>query len=80
MNKIRRATLSTILEQLERLWDELETVLTDEELAYDNLPDGIQDSQRGESMAAGIESLECALVGIEQAKDEIETIMNGGSN
>jgi len=80
MNKIRRSSLNTINQKLAELWEELEGILTDEEAAYDNLPEGIQDSLRGETMAEGIDQLENALDEIEAAKEAINAACYGGSN
>ena len=48
MNKARRKQLSEIQEKLAELKDMIETVLDEEQEAYDNLPESLQESERGE--------------------------------
>lgn len=50
MNKQRRKRLQAICEQLENLFLDLEQIQEEEQEAYDNLPESIQDSERGEQM------------------------------
>ena len=50
MNKSRRQWLANVISQLEEKRDELWSIYEDEEQAYDNLPEGIQESERGETM------------------------------
>ena len=64
MNNIRRKQIAAIMEQLEALREEVETLQEEEQEAFDNLPEGIQMSERGESMeeAAVSVALRCAGV------------------
>lgn len=57
MNRIRRRSLKAILGQLDELSTVLETVkealqdvLNEEQEAYDNLPEGLQDAEREQQM------------------------------
>ena len=54
MNKERRKKLQKVTELLDE-------VITDEQDAYDNLPEGIQESERGEAMEEGLDKLKEAL-------------------
>lgn len=65
MNRIRRKSLRTILGQMDELSTVLETVkealqdvLNEEQGAYDNLPEGLQESDRGQQMQEYIDALE----------------------
>lgn len=51
--------------ELQRVIDSLENVIVDEQDAYDNMPEGIQESERGEVMETGLDSLN-------EAKDLLE--------
>ncbi len=62
MNKERRKTLETILEMLE-------DVIVCEQDAFDNMPESLQYSERGESIEEGIQNLE-------EAKELIDDIVN----
>lgn len=65
MNRIRRKSLRAILGQMDELSTVLETVkealqdvLNEEQEAYDNLPEGLQEADRGQQMQECIEALE----------------------
>ena len=60
MNNTRR-------KELQKIIDSLEDVITYEQDAYDNMPEGIQDSEKGEVMQEGLDSLN-------EAKDLLEEI------
>lgn len=68
MNRIRRKSLKVILGQMEELSTVLETVkealqdvLNEEQEAYDNLPEGLQEADRGQQMQEYIEALESVV-------------------
>ena len=81
MNNNRRKTLKSLIKQLEEVYEKFENLKSDceeisqaisdirneEEEAYDNLPEGIQESERGERMQEVIEHLESAI-------DEIDNV------
>lgn len=57
MSRIRRRSLKAILGQpdelstvLETVKEALQDVLNEEQEAYDNLPEGLQDAERGQQM------------------------------
>jgi len=58
MNKQRRAILQKII-------NSLDDVISQEQDAYDNMPEGIRESERGESTEQGLDNLN-------EAKDLIE--------
>ena len=58
MNNKRRTELQKVI-------DSLQNVLDDEQSAYDNMPESIQESERGETMETGLDSLN-------EAKDLLE--------
>lgn len=74
MNKARRKRISKILEQLEGLSVEIEEVMNEEQEAYDNLPESIQYSERGENMEEYIFSLDDAMNYISDAISSLEEI------
>lgn len=76
MNKARRASLKLALTKIETLTacieeikEDLQNVLDEEEEAYENLPESIQGSERGEQMQEYIEALEAAI----DSLDELDT-------
>ncbi len=62
MNKQRRTELQKII-------DSLDNVMANEQDAYDNMPEGIQESERGEAMETGLDSLN-------EAKDILTEIVD----
>lgn len=58
MNNKRRADIQKII-------DSLDEVITDEQDAYDNMPEGIQESERGDTIDEGLDKLN-------EAKDLLE--------
>ena len=67
MNKARRKAIEEIIGKLEELKDHLETLSTEELEAYDNLPESIQSSERGERMSEGVDDIDNATGSIEDA-------------
>lgn len=81
MNKARRASLKLALSKIETLTayieeikEDLQGVLDEEEEAYENLPESIQGSERGEQMQEYIEALEEAIDSLDEFDaDELYT-------
>lgn len=76
MNKARRVTLRNAAEYINQAKILIDRVKDQEELSYDNLPDGIIDSERGEKMEHAIdlldeaaEDLDSALIKIDEARE-----------
>jgi len=73
MNKQRRDLLSSLLDQLESINQQLQTDLIEaEQAAFDNLPESFQDSEKGQRMTEIIDTLETASSSIQEAVDSIE--------
>ena len=58
MNKVRREELSRVVDLLDQARDLLETIRDEEQEAFDNLPESIQCSERGEAMENCISTME----------------------
>lgn len=71
MNKVRRKKLADILKQLEQLEDQLREVQGEEQNAFDNLPESIQNSGKGEKMEEAISAIESAIDYFLDAANEI---------
>lgn len=50
MNKVRRKELARVVDLLDQARDLLEIIRDEEQEAFDNLPESIQYSERGETM------------------------------
>lgn len=82
MNKVRRKEIEEIrglLEKAQELIQEanerLETAKDEEQEYYDNMPAGIQDSEKGELATAAIEALESACYTVEELDGQIDDIL-----
>ena len=66
MNNIRRATIKAIIDELTEKFEtmkseaieKLEDIMSEEQEAYDNLPESFQYSERGEQMESGIDQIQ----------------------
>lgn len=72
MNKERRDRLSDVIASLEEAKDLLEDVKNDEQDAFDNMPVGLQFSERGSKMEDYIELMEDAGDQIDNVCEFIE--------
>lgn len=71
MNKQRRKELDTLYRKIEDLMQDLTSVLDEEQEAYDNIPENLQESDRGQAMYEAIDNLESALSSLGEAQDYI---------
>lgn len=67
MNRTRREAIDDLIEQLENIQQQIETLKDEEQTAYDNLPETLQYSERGETMTEAIDNLESAESDVEEA-------------
>lgn len=67
MNKARRISITKIADSLQALKSDVESIRCEEQDAYDNLPESIQDGERGDRMQDAIGNLDDALTLIDEA-------------
>lgn len=72
MNKDRRQRLSDALSSLDEAIDIISEVRDEEQEAFDNMPEGLQCSSRGEAMMEAMDHLDGFSSSIEDIKSEIE--------
>lgn len=65
MNKDRRKRIEAVCEQLRPIMEELDSLNTEEQEAYDNLPDGIQSSEKGSLMEGAATTLDESMQTVE---------------
>lgn len=75
MNSKRRKELASIAEALAELQVRLESVIEDEQEAYDNMPEGLQMSERGESMDEGIGILNDVSYSLQEAAENLNSML-----
>lgn len=78
MNKERRKRLRKVVwilesEKLNEALTELEDILSDEEYAFESMPENLQYSMRGEESQECIDTMESAI-------DDLNEIINGGDS
>lgn len=75
MNKARRKDIARAIELMEQAWGILQTVRDEEQEAFDNMPEGLQSSERGEAMEGYIYTLEEVMDNL--GTDELQEIVDG---
>lgn len=73
MNKTRKKSIDTLMARLEDLRLDVEYLLDEEQEAFYNIPESLQESERGEAMQESIDALEEALSNLEEALDNLDT-------
>lgn len=76
MNKTRRAELSKAESLLNEAKELIESVQSEEQDSYDNLPESLQNGDKGQAMSEAIDNLEQAASCI----DDAITSINDASN
>lgn len=75
MNKDRRKQLREWLKKAKQLKNELEMIASDEEYAFDNMPEGFQNTLNGMNSEEAIEKMNEAIECVEEAIDNVEEIV-----
>jgi predicted RNase H-like HicB family nuclease len=74
MNKTRREQIQKIIVQVENVKSMLELILEDEQFSFDNIPENLQCSQRGEESQEAIDNLEGAIENLEETIEQLQYI------
>jgi len=75
MNKSNRKELSDILAILQNQCDALETMASEEEEKFDNMPEGLQESETGQLMEEAQSMLNDQAMTIADAICELESLV-----
>lgn len=67
MNKLRRQKLAELIKQTQVLYDNINNINLEEDLALDSIPENMQGSERTEQMETNLELFEDALEHINNA-------------
>jgi hypothetical protein len=76
MNAKRRKLIETIIDILEQQRDEIDYVASDEQEAFDNMPEGLQYSERGDTMQENIDDLESASSDLDDIISNLNDILD----
>ncbi len=71
MNNKRRKEIEKLEESISEVKNKLQNLLDEEQGAFDNMPESIQESERGEIMQEAIECMEAALCSLEEAEESL---------
>lgn len=77
MNKVRRQQLSKAIDMMDEIMSLIEQIKNDEQEAFDNMPEGLQMSERGEQMEGYIDTLTEISESIFDMQDQITEIIEG---
>ena len=76
MNAQRRKSLEKVEALIAEARSLLEEVVTEEKDAYDNMPESLQNSERGETMYDNLSQLEDMVANLEEAEDTLVNVRN----
>lgn len=72
MNQKRRDSISKIINALDDLKCQLETLCEEEQEYYDNMPESFQNADKGEAAQSAISALENAVSNLEDTVGNLE--------
>ena len=75
MNNTRRKQIQLIINALQDNLNHLEDLKQEEEESFDNLPESLQESERGEAMENAISNLDDAILYLGEVIDYLESAM-----
>lgn len=75
MNKDRRKRLSDIIAKLEVLQSEIQSLAEEERECFDNMPEGLQESERGSAIEDNADDLDDTDSDFESLLDTLNDIM-----
>ncbi len=71
MNKQQRKKLSDMLDEIEGYVSTLEEMSNEEQEKYDNMPEGLQDTERGQAIQDAADNLQQAADDLQNWVDEV---------
>lgn len=74
MNKERRIKIRNIIKEIEQVKEKLQDVLNEEESVFDNMPENLQYSMRGEESEESIDYMDEAVDALDNAIEQLEEI------
>lgn len=75
MNKERRKRIQELKDKLLDLQTEIEAIKNEEQEAYDNLPESLQEGDKGTKMSDAIDNLDSAYSSFEEVAESLEEAM-----
>ena len=75
MNRNRRERIAAVINLIEDIKEQIVNISEAESEAFDNLPEAIQESQRGEDMEQNVSDLDEVYETLESAIDQLNEIL-----
>lgn len=75
MNNSRRQQLRNWIEKIDEIKEELQSILSDEEMYFDMIPENLQGSQNGMNSEEAIDKMNDAIACIDEAIETIQEII-----
>jgi hypothetical protein len=72
MNKERRNQIRMVIQKINSAMQALEIILEDERDSYDNIPDSLKESDKGEMSMEAQDNMESAIQALEEATAYLE--------
>jgi hypothetical protein len=79
MNKAQRKILEEFQNKIEQLRSELQEQIDAEQEKFDNLPEGLQESTKGETITAAIDAMENANNSFGEVVDYLQEAIDAGN-
>ena len=76
MNAERRKKLKNVIDNLNAALSSIEEIKDEEQDSYDNLPEGIQDGERGDQMQENIDNLDTAYNDLDDVITELQEVID----
>ncbi|MEM1046506.1 MAG: hypothetical protein AAGL24_10155 [Pseudomonadota bacterium] len=73
MNKARRKAIDAIVARIDELKADVEIIRDEEQDYFDNMPEGIQDGEKGEVAQSAIDSLDDAVNTIDDIVESLNS-------
>lgn len=74
MNNERRRKIKQAKELLDKANDLINDVINDEDMAFNNLSEGLQQTMRGEQMEENVSEMEEAIDGLEEVIQHLDNL------
>ncbi len=72
MNNIRRKQIAKVIDALEGIREDIDSIHAEEEEAFDNMPESLEGTDRYDAMADAVSNLEDAVDLIEELIEALE--------
>ena len=75
MNKERRNRLSDVSNMIGDVIDELECIMEEEQEAFDNLPESLQSSSKGDKMQEYVDNMQLIMDELASCQTEVDDLI-----